>query len=436
MNGLCRIVRLRRREGAPAFLFFAYLTLIVTAYIVSKSIRDALFLYQFHAYGLPYVYVGVAIIVAFIVTVYVRLSTRFDQIRLIKATLFFFMITALLLWWALRINWDASGLVYYMWANALGIILTAQVWTLVTSVLNVDQAKRMLPFICSGGILGSILGGAIAAGGVKALGADQLTLAPIALLGLSLPIVQILGRRYGPHRRNSQLRTVEPAEHNDSVRSVLKVTMRVRYLRLIALLLSLSAIVTLIIDFQFKMVVQEEFQSKDAMAVFFGSFYAYVGLCSFALQFFAASRIFERYGLKLALLFLPMTLLGGTAALLAYPSVLWATVFLKGSDGVLRPSIDRSTIEMLYVPVPQSLKVQVKAVIDMLIQRFSDGVGGILLLVLTHLFGLGLFGVGMVNVVLLTAWIWIARETRHEYVRNSLEEDTLAISSLPEREVS
>jgi ATP/ADP translocase len=110
-----------------------------------------------------------------------------------------------------------------------------------------------------------------------------------------------------------------------------------------------------------------------------------------------------------------MTLLGGTAALLAYPSMLWTGIFLKGSDGILRGSIDKSTMEMLYVPVPQSMKVQVKAVIDVLIQRFSDGVGGVILVVMTQLLGIGLFGVGVLNIALLMIWIWIARETRLEY---------------------
>src|SRR4029077_20548321 len=103
------------------------------------------------------------------------------------------------------------------------------------------------------------------------------------------------------------------------------------------------------------------------------------------------------------------------AALLADPKMLWTGILLKGSDGILRGSIDKSTMEMLYVPVPPAVKVQVKAVIDMLIQRFSEAIGGILLLAMTQFLGFGLFGVGVVNLVLLMVWIWTARKTRHEY---------------------
>jgi hypothetical protein len=34
---------------------------------------------------------------------------------------------------------------------------------------------------------------------------------------------------------------------------------------------------------------------------------------------------------------------------------------------------------------------------------------------LTQLFGFGLYGVGLVNAILLILWIWVARETRQEY---------------------
>jgi ATP:ADP antiporter, AAA family len=108
--------------------------------------------------------------------------------------------------------------------------------------------------------------------------------------------------------------------------------------------------------------------------------------------------------------------LSGTMALIAFPTLLAAGIFLKGSEGILHSSIDKSAIEMLYIPVPQALKVQVKAVFDMLIQRLSDGVGAVLLLIMTHALGFGLIGVGGVNVILLILWLWVARETRREYV--------------------
>lgn len=413
MNWLRRLLNLEPGEGLTAILLFIYLTFVLTAYIIQKSVRDALFLHEYGAMRLPYLYVAVAILIGLVVAAYVRLSSRSGQIRLITGTLVLFMINGAAMWWTTGFNWKPLSVIYYLWANISGIILTAQGWTLATTILTPQQARRMFPLICSGGILGSMLGGMIAATGARRIGTDNLILIPVLLLGGCIIVVQLVGKVC---RRAPQDPGLEcEAQAGTSVGQVLRVTIRTRYLRLIASLLSLSAIVTLIVDFQFKVVIQQAFHNRDALAAFFGSFYAYVGLFSFCIQFLAGSRIFEKYGLRMALLFLPMTLLGGTAALLAYPTLMWTGIFLKGSDGVLRGSIDKSTMEMLYVPVPQSVKVQVKAVIDVLIQRFSDGVGGMVLLVMTHTLGFGLYGVGILNVLLLVLWIWIAHETRSEY---------------------
>jgi AAA family ATP:ADP antiporter len=414
MNGILRFLNLEPGEGLPAFLLFTYLTFILSAYIIQKSVRDALFLHEYGAMRLPLLYVAVALLLSVVVSIYLRISTRFGQIKLISGTLTLFMCSAALLWWLSRLDFRGLSVIYYLWANTSGIILTAQVWTLATTLLTTQQARRMFPLICSGGILGSTIGGIIASKGAKTIGAGNLIVIPVILLAGCLILVQALGQLYRKSHRSLHIQST-PAENGNSVGDVLRVTVRTRYLRLIAALLSLSAIVTLIVDFQFKMVIQNGFHNRDALAAFFGSFYAYVGSLSFVIQFFAGSRIFERYGLRLALLFLPMTLLGGTAALLAYPTMMWTGIFLKGSDGILRGSIDKSTMELLYIPVPQSLKVQVKAVIDMLIQRFSDGVGGIILLIGTRLLGFGLFGIGVVNLFLLVVWIGVARSIRHEY---------------------
>ena len=415
MNALRSFLRLERGEEWPALLVFLYLTLALTSYIIAKAVRDSLFLNQFSALALPYVYIGVAVLIGFIVAIYVRLSSRMRQSSLISGTLLFFIVNTLFLWWAARVSWAPISIVFYIWANIFGIIITAQVWTVASTVFDTRQAKRLFPLIGSGGILGGALGGLIATAVVRSVGTDNLLLALVLLLGVSIAIVQVLSRRYSPPVVEA-IGGRHSSRGNVNIKSVLEITARSRYLRLIATLLALSAIVTLIIDFQFKLIVQQSLLSKDELTAFFGSFYAYVGLFSFLLQFLAGSRIVERYGVKLTLMMLPLALLGGTAILLAYPARLWAGILLKGSDGMLRYSIDKSTLELLYVPVPQSTKAQVKAVIDMVLQRLSDGIGGLLLLLMTSVLGFGLVGVGFFNVALLMLWVWAARETRKEYV--------------------
>src|SRR5579884_2722781 len=196
MNRIRRILNLRPGEGLPTFLLFAYLTLILALYIIQKSVRDALFLDQYGAMRLPYLYIGVAVLIAIVVALYVRLSARVSQITLISGTLVAFMAGGALLWWTSQLHWHGLSIIYYLWANTSGIILTAQVWTLATSMFPTSQARRMFPIMCSGGILGSTLGGIIAAAEARRIGTDNLILIPVVLLAGCLVIVRILGGLY------------------------------------------------------------------------------------------------------------------------------------------------------------------------------------------------------------------------------------------------
>ena len=415
-NRIRSFLNLERGEEWPAFLLFLYLTLILTTYLIAKAVRDALFLFKFPATDLPYVYMAVAAVIGIVVAVYVRLSKRFSLAALTSGSLIFFMINLLAFWQAARLQWRPLAPIFYIWTSIFGIIITTQVWTVANHVLNVRQAKRLFPLVSSGGILGGSFGGLIAAVLVKYIGTDGLVITMIPILILCALVVQILMRRYAlPSRASASI--VPSRKH---LRAVVQSVWESRYLKLIASLLTLSAIVTLIVGFQFMFVVQQSATwSKEQLTVFFGQFYAYLGFASFLLQFLAGSRIMEKVGLRLTVFVLPVALLGGTTILLAYPLRLWAGILLKGSDQTLRYSIDKATIELLYVPVPQSIKADVKAFIDMVLQRLADGLGGFLLLLLTPVHGLAMQMTCVFNAGLLALWLWFA------YVARKLYADTL-----------
>ncbi len=416
MNRVRTFLNLERGEEVPVFLLFSYLTLVLTCYMITKAARDGIFLHKFSAMSLPYVYIGIGVLIGFIVAIYIRLAARVSQVWLISGSLFFFVTNILLLWWAVRLEWKPAPWIFYVWTSIFGIIITTQVWTVANTVLDLRQAKRIFPLVSSGGILGGAFGGLIGARLVKSIGTDNLILLLIPILMLVISLVQYLVRRYSvsttsePGDRASEART--------NFRAVAKTILASPYLKLIVGLLALSAIVTLIVDFQFKVVAREAFRGKDELTAFFASFSAYLACGAFVLQVIAGSRIVEKVGVRVTLFILPVALILGTTTLVAFPLALWAGGLLKGSDYTLRYSIDRATTELLYVPVPQSAKTQVKAIIDMIVQRLADGVGGLVLLGVTRALPQARVqeGVGVFNLLLLGVWLWVAWRTRREYV--------------------
>jgi len=252
----------------------------------------------------------------------------------------------------------------------------------------------------------------------------------IPLLALAGVVAQVLLTRYSHLGTKQQAR-----EKRTSFRTAFGTIAKSPYLKLIVALLALSNIVTLVVGIQFGAVVQHAFPAKNQIAAFMGSVSACFSLFAFLLQVLAGSRLVEKFGVRIMLLALPTTLMGGTLVLLAYPLVLWAGVVLKGSDYTLRYSVDRATTELLYLPLPQATKSEVKAVIDMVIQRLADGVGALLVLFVTLALKGGQMSLCILDLILLAIWIRTALQARHEYVatvRKMIEREDLSAKIIHE----
>ena len=165
--------------------------------------------------------------------------------------------------------------------------------------------------------MGGAAGGLIGARLVKSIGTDNLLLVLIPILMLVISLVQYLIRRYSVSATGEHGET--PGAARTEFRAVAKRILASPYLKLIVGLLALSAIVTLIVDFQFKIVSREAIQGKDELTAFFATFYAYMAGGAFLLQVIAGSRIIEKVGVRVTLFVLPVALILGTATVIAFP---------------------------------------------------------------------------------------------------------------------
>jgi hypothetical protein len=110
----------------------------------------------------------------------------------------------------------------------------------------------------------------------------------------------------------------------------------------------------------------------------------------------------------------------GSASLLVL-GTLGAAVFLKGNDQVLRYSIDKSTVELLYLPLPGSVKLHAKWFIDTVIWRMGDGLAGITVLIFATFLHLPPRQISWVAMLLVGGWLMAVSVARRQYVA-TLEE--------------
>jgi ATP:ADP antiporter, AAA family len=187
------------------------------------------------------------------------------------------------------------------------------------------------------------------------------------------------------------------------------------YLRAIAAVICISSFVTTLTGWQFKAIAKHFLVNKDSLAIFFGNFNFYAGVLSLLFQLLLTTRCLRRFGIGTMLFVLPLAVFIGSAGLLVW-GTLAAVVFLKGDDQVLRYSIDKSTVELLYLPVPASIKMHVKWFIDTVIWRMGDGLAGLAVLVLATFLHLPARQLSWVVLLLVGGWLGAVLVARRQYI--------------------
>lgn len=419
-DGLTRFLDIRSGERLPVGLTFLHLAIVVASFLLAKPIRNGLFLERFGAYSLAYVYAAVPIVLAVFVPVYARVAERFGQRHVITASLAFFCSNVLLFWYAFSFH-DIPILpaVFYVWVNCYGIIAPVQAWTVASSLFDTRQAKRLFGLIGSGASAGAIAGGLMATFLVGPLGgAINLLLVLALLIAMAAVTVAVLRRRI-PRRDGATKGVTSRA----SFRSALSSLASNRYLRLIAASVFLVSIVTQWTGFQFSLAAEQRFLADaDRLTVFFGRFNVILGSVTLLVQLLVTGPVLRRFGIALSVLLLPIGLGFGSVLVVVFPT-LWAVLVTNSVDQGLRFSIDKASYELLYLPVPPSVRSNVKTAIDIIVSRVADGLGGVLLGVVTGGFliggvGLGLRGTAAINLVLIGLWVVVAFALRREYVNS------------------
>jgi AAA family ATP:ADP antiporter len=421
VRALERVLNLRPGEFRRGILLFAYLFLVITSYVVGKAARDAMFLDRFQAVQLPYADFTVAVIVAAIVGPYIRLGRRLSLRNLLVGSLLFFGSNCVV-FFVLNHYFDAPWLLptIYIWMGVFGVLAPAQVWTLASSVLAPREAKRLFGLVGGGAIGGWIVGGFLTQIAATRFGTES------SLLGMAvaLAICAVLVDRIWSDRQQIQTGAIDVSTVSDDaprgLRESLKLIRSSPYLSAIAAVICFSSFATSVTGWQFKAIAKQMVPETDQLAAFFGQFNFYAGLASLLAQLLLTSRFLKRFGLGLALFIVPVALSLGSLGVLVF-GTLAAAVLLRGSDQVLRYSIDKTTVELLYLPVPAAQKVQVKSFIDTVIWRSGDGLGALAVLVFAAQLGLTARQMSIVALVVLGGWITAAYVARRQYVTNLSE---------------
>jgi ATP/ADP translocase len=407
MNRLLDWLDIRPGERKTLILAFCGAFLVVGMMILSRSVREGFYLARFDVKTLPYITAAVAFLALPAVGTFSKLLANFGASKVMKGLSVLLAAGFLLLWPVLK-NSGAAVVAFYVWSAIGTLVLTSGFWILVSDHFEIRRAKRLFGLISAGGTLGALVLGSSIKSLTKKI---DLTFLVPALTGLVLLFFLVL--MLFPTSRPDATENSEAEEKSSALRN-LGTIWKTEHLRWMGLIVMTATVASTLLDFQFKDFARASLTTKEALAGFFGGFYAWTALASLLLQVLFAAPLLSRFGLFAALSILPVILCFGSIGLFILPG-LWTATLVRGGDNSLRKSLHRSALEVSYVPLPDELRRKTKAFIDSVLDAAAEGIGsGIIFLWVTWL---ALPSKGMAGIVagLAIAFLVLNRKVSQSY---------------------
>ncbi len=417
---LSPILTLREGEAATAVKMFIYSFLVMTAYNNIKPSATAKFIDDVGADNLPWVMLVAGVGMGFIMQYYSRLVGKLPRLWVLPGTLVAVVGTLVGFWFLFQIGQTWVSVAFYFWGRLLlGIFLISQFWTLANDIYDPRQAKRIFGFIGGGASLGGMTGAGLTSLLARRVGADTLILFSAGILAICFVLVIRIQRKEQPAERGSIARkeTLGGGEAWAMVRQS-------KHLGLISLVIGFAALGAVTVEQQLNMAAEQFVQGEDGIVSFLAQITFYLSAISFVIQIYFTSRIHRFLGIGFALMVLPMSL-GASAFLILFHPVLLSTMVARITDTSLRYSLDKTTREVLFQPLPKETKLKAKAFVDVTADRFiGKGLGSVVLLVMLKVFGVTWMQLSFLSLTYCVLWLFLARKAKKEYTasfRRSIE---------------
>jgi len=419
----------RAGEGFTALLLMINLFLLLTAYLIIKTVREALILSEGGAVVKSYAAAAQALLLLVVVPSYGYVASRVHRIKLINGVTLFF-ISNLVLFYLLGQLQVPLGVPFFLWVGIFNLLIVAQFWSFANDLYLEEQGKRLFPIIAFGGSFGAILGPKIAGWLFEPSGPYGLMLMTALLLGVCMVFSNRVNRRAAHERRNAQ-RALDP-EKPLGRRGAYKLVLGQPYLLIIAGMMIVANLVNTTGEFILGQKVTEEAKRlavveianpaghelsqaaahaidrkkmQNFIAGFYGDFFFSISLVSALLQLLLVSRIIKFYGVSGSLFFLPLIALGG-CAFIALTPFLTQIHFAKVIENSTDYSLQNTARQALFLPTSREVKYKAKAAIDTFFVRIGDLLSMGIVFLSVQL-SLSTRALSSVNVLLVVVWLFL-----------------------------
>jgi AAA family ATP:ADP antiporter len=416
-----------RRDVGTAFVF---LVVFVGAHAALETGRDVLFLSKIPAAHLPFMMAAIAVVSLAVNGLQDRFA-RWRARRTLASMAVASSALTVALWASLPRLGDAGLYVLYVWAGVVTTLVLLRFWTLMGDLFTVGQAKRLFGTISTGAVLGAIGGSSIVTIFAGKLSASTFVLLGGAGFALAAAIPLLFSARADEG---------EPPEASaeswiGGLGASAGFVARHPYVLRVALMTGASATVLSLADLAFRTTIAQEIP-KQHLATTFGVLTLTLNVVSLVVQL-ASGPILRKFSLPWVLAVLPALLSLGGVGLLVGGGVV-AAFALKGADGSLRYSLNKTGTELLYLPLSETERKRSKAFLEVVATRGGQVVASAVGLGIAHL---AIARQVSAAVVIVLALVWVAlclrlREPYLELFRATVMAGRRRLDAHPELDVA
>jgi len=431
---------------AMAFLVF----LLLAAYYLMRPVREALILQQGGAEAKAYLSAVMAVLLFFLVQAYAKLVSRYERTRLISVVTLFF-VACLVVFWALsRLGVPYLGYVFFVWVGIFSVMVITQFWSYANDVYSNEAGKRLFALVGFGGSIGAFVGSDIANRLMRLVNVYELLLLAAAILVVCIVLTNLISLKVWGRQQirvsqsNLQDWLKERKAQKDREKLALGLLKEHKYLWFIALLVLVLNLVNTNGEFILGRLVEnygktrvetavadatsegaslkfgdqdlgdpqsEEARSSFVQSVigeFYAGFYRWMNLLGMFLQLFVVSRLVKWGGIRAGLYWLPIIALG-TYGLVLFIPLLRVVRFGKIFENASDYSVNKTTLNMLFLPTSRDVKYKANQAINSLFQRIGDVASALLVFLGARLLHLDARGFALVNILFILAWLYLVR---------------------------
>jgi ATP:ADP antiporter, AAA family len=419
---LRRVADIREHEVAAVVWSCAYFFFVLSAYYVLRPIRDEMGV----AGGvdkLAWLFTATLVAMLLVHPLFTALVARLPRRRFVPLIYRFFILNLVIFFVLFRVA-DAAqsvwiGRVFFIWTSVFNLFVVSVFWSLMADLFRPSQGQRLFGLIAVGGTLGSILGASITSGLSHVLSAASLLLVSAVLLEIAAQSARILDRDAVEIAQAASDGGPAPAENviGGGVLEGIGHVARSPYLLGIAVIMLLFTITSTFLYFQQADIVGTVLKDRQARTRVFANIDLAVNILTLVTQIFLTGRMLRWFGVGVALAFLPVLTLVGSA-ILAMAPVLAVLVVFQVLRRAANFAIQRPAREVLYTVLPRTEKYKAKNFNDTFVYRLGDQVGAWSYTAIAWA-GAGLSALALTMLPLSAAWILLAMwlGTRHRRLR-------------------